>query len=123
MTRRFSIRSIDDALRLADEWGAALQWGELTGCGASDRRRGEYHHDSRQIIVRPGMTGKQTLCTLAHELGHAYYGDHTSSSGVETRAWGWAARALIDPDRYARAERLVGLILVRSRSSWTSPCQ
>lgn len=108
MTRRFSIRSIDDALRLADEWGITVQWWMPTSQGASDRRRGEYHHDSKQITIRPGMTAKQVLCTLTHELAHAYYGDGISSPSREARAWDWAARVLVDPDAYAHAEQVVG---------------
>lgn len=106
--RCHKVRCIDDALHLADEWGVAVTFGQPVGRGASDRRRGEYHHAAQRITIRPGMTSKQTLCTLTHELAHAFYGDQTSNSDIEARAWNWAARALVEPKRYAEAESLVG---------------
>ena len=45
---------------------------------------------------------------LAHEYAHFVYDDGCSSAAHERRAWEHAARMLITPADYARAERLVG---------------
>ncbi|CAM4152752.1 ImmA/IrrE family metallo-endopeptidase [Corynebacterium belfantii] len=55
------------------------------------------------------MGDRETLCTLAHELGHAHYGDPPEHDGWrEKRADRFAARILITPGEYAVAERLHG---------------
>ncbi|MGQ4531811.1 ImmA/IrrE family metallo-endopeptidase [Dermabacteraceae bacterium P13138] len=58
------------------------------------------------ILIRPDMPEAATVSVLAHELGHWWYGDTGSSSSIEARAWQWAARVLIDPADYARAEQI-----------------
>lgn len=61
------------------------------------------------VSLRLGMDDTETLCTLAHELGHAHYGDPPGHDGWrEKRADRFAARILITPDEYAAAERLHG---------------
>ncbi|EPD70823.1 hypothetical protein HMPREF1219_00118 [Corynebacterium pyruviciproducens ATCC BAA-1742] len=61
------------------------------------------------ISLRLGMSDTQTLCALAHELGHAVHGDPPGHTGAcERRADLFAARLLIDPDEYRRAEAIYG---------------
>lgn len=73
------------------------------------RHHGRYLHKHRLIMLSPRLTGPQTLSILAHELGHAHYGDDgPQEDDVEARAWRWAARALITAQDYELAERVVG---------------
>lgn len=68
---------------------------------------------SRRILYNPHMSYQETICAVAHELGHAYY-DDTCSDGTlrhlrqEARADRWAVRALITARAYEDAEHLVG---------------
>lgn len=61
------------------------------------------------ISVRVGMTDTETLCSLAHELGHAHYGHPPGHEGAhELQADRFAARILISPIDYAIAEHIYG---------------
>ena len=61
------------------------------------------------ISLRVGMDDVTTLCSLAHELGHAHYGDPPGHHGAhEIRADRFAARLLISPVDYATAEAIYG---------------
>lgn len=61
------------------------------------------------ISVRVGMDDVTTLCALAHELGHAHYGDPPGHVGKhEQRAQRFAAQLLISPTEYAIAEQVYG---------------
>lgn len=63
----------------------------------------------RTIILDSRLTPVETTCTLAHELGHAHHGhehDLGPNSPLERQADTWAAKHLIDPDAYARAEAI-----------------
>lgn len=63
----------------------------------------------RTITLRVGMDDVATLCSLAHELGHAHYGDPPGHHGAhELRADRFAARILVSPTEYATAEALYG---------------
>lgn len=63
----------------------------------------------RTVTLRIGMSDVDTLCALAHELGHAHYGDPPGHSGTyELRADRFAARLLISPTEYAIAEHIYG---------------
>ncbi|HAT1445493.1 TPA: ImmA/IrrE family metallo-endopeptidase [Corynebacterium striatum] len=63
----------------------------------------------RIITLRVGMDDVTTLCSLAHELGHAHYGDPPGHHGAhELRADRFAARILVNPAEYATAEALYG---------------
>lgn len=63
----------------------------------------------RTITLRVGMDDVTTLCSLAHELGHAHYGDPPGHHGAhELRADRFAARILVSPVEYATAEELYG---------------
>ena len=62
--------------------------------------KGFYHHPSRTISTRRGLSVAQYKSTLAHELGHAVNGD-TPTTGhyharQERRADEYAARLLLD---------------------------
>lgn len=83
--------------------------------------RGELHEEdiagffprSRRALYRLGMPYAETVCAVAHELGHAHYGDGISVDVVrdvrqERRADRWAARLLISEADYRMAEVLVG---------------
>lgn len=61
------------------------------------------------ITLRLGMDDATTLCSLAHELGHAHYGDPPGHYGAhEIRADRFAARLLVSPVEYAAAEAIYG---------------
>lgn len=63
----------------------------------------------RTITLRVGMDDVTTLCSLAHELGHAQYGDPPGHHGAhELRADRFAARILVSPTEYAAAESIYG---------------
>lgn len=75
------------------------------------RRDGEYRHDLKRIRLRLGMTTRLERSILAHELGHAVFGDVPSRFGPvnakqERRADEWAARQLIHVDDYRLAEEI-----------------
>lgn len=75
------------------------------------RRRGEYIHSKRLILLKPGMSHREARCTLAHEIQHAIAGDIPSPFGPaftrqERLANRRAAELLIDASEYAAAERL-----------------
>lgn len=69
--------------------------------------KGVYHHPTRTISTRRGMSIQQYRSTLAHELGHAYYGDIPRrgiySVRQETRADSYAARLLITHEAFLDA--------------------
>ena len=97
---------VEDLLALAAARGLRVVWRDVDGRNGEFRAPGLIVLDAR----RPGQTQK---VTLAHELGHAYYG-HTWSCdarvrrGQEAAADRYAANLLITPAAYAAAERLVG---------------
>ncbi len=91
---------------LAEALGVTISYGRLT-----EDRDGEYHHAKRLIRLRPGMHRRLHRSVLAHELGHAAFGDTPSPSAVvdakqERRAEEWAALQLIDADEYRQSDLL-----------------
>lgn len=83
--------------------------------------RGELHPEdlggwfprSRRVLYRAGLSHREALCAVAHELGHAYHHDDHVKDDLrdlrqEARADRWAVRALISPRDYEAAEQLVG---------------
>jgi Zn-dependent peptidase ImmA (M78 family) len=104
---------LNDLLDFAKANGISVKYGPL------GRRRGEYRHDPRLIILNPRMSDTLQCSTLAHELGHWHYGDTwTDDPKVlamrERRANRYAAELLIDPLEYAYAERVLGADKVTS---------
>lgn len=72
-------------------------------------RDGEYRDDLKRINLREDMPYRLMRSTLAHELGHAAFGDVLSVHGPlrakqERRADEWAALRLITLERYREAE-------------------
>lgn len=72
-------------------------------------RDGVYDHDARRIRLRRGMSARHHRSVLAHELGHAAFGDMPTRFGPvhakqERRAEEWAALRLIDLDDYRHLE-------------------
>ena len=70
--------------------------------------KGWYCHETRTISTRRGMSIAAYRSTLAHELGHAHYGDIPQENGYyhqrqEKRAWDYAASLLIDKSQYTEA--------------------
>lgn len=96
---------IDEHLNhLACTIGVRIEYGRLP----SDRD-GEYLHARRLIRLRRGMHARHHRSVLAHELGHAAFGDTPSQFGPvhakqERRAEEWAALRLINIDDYRHAE-------------------
>jgi Zn-dependent peptidase ImmA (M78 family) len=67
---------------------------------------GEWYEDEREIYYDLRMAPDETICTIAHELGHAHYGHPCEDDQrIEDQADEYAARLLIDPAIYARLER------------------
>lgn len=69
---------------------------------------GWYDHRRRIISTRRGMSIQQYKSVLAHELGHAHYGDTPTGNGFydqrqERRADEYAARLLINPTDFEAA--------------------
>lgn len=87
----------------AADLGLDVEWEDL-----GDVRRGEYHDDRRLIVLNRRLTRAQATDALAHELGHALWGDRCSTPAGERRADEVGAALVIDPSDYAAAEALVG---------------
>lgn len=82
-----------DLHRLAEKMGLKL-------ARHSGGPKGFYHHPSRTITTRRGLSIAEYRSTLAHELGHAYYSDEPTPDPVrdarqEARANRWAANLLL----------------------------
>lgn len=72
-------------------------------------RRGAWHHATRTVILRPGMSDTLAVPTLMHELEHARRGDEgPQPRSVEARIDAVVARRLVTVEDYAAAEREVG---------------
>lgn len=67
---------------------------------------GAYLHDERLILLREGQSQEYEEQSFWHEAGHAYYGDRISTPAIERRAWVFAAQMIVDPMKYAAAERI-----------------
>lgn len=64
---------------------------------------GAYSHQHHSITLLPGLPPIQYRSTLAHELGHAFYRHRGIDPRYEWQASVWAARQLIDHDRFIEA--------------------
>lgn len=67
---------------------------------------GYYSPDEDRIYFDLTLTPFERRCTVAHELGHAYYGHRSDSEQNERIADSYAAELLIDPVEYAAAEQI-----------------
>lgn len=91
-------------LDFADALGVTIDYRPLR-----HDRDGQYVHARKVIHLRPGMHARHHRSVLAHELGHAVFGDMPSKFGPvnakqERRAEEWAALRLIDHDEYRYLE-------------------
>ncbi|MDK8450956.1 ImmA/IrrE family metallo-endopeptidase [Corynebacterium mastitidis] len=94
--------STNDLIGLAEAEGITVEW-------HPSGPKGMWMPTRRAISIRYGLSDEQTRCTLAHELGHAYYGHPAGHDAqYERDAWRYAARLLISPEDYAAAERVYG---------------
>ncbi|CAB0507709.1 ImmA/IrrE family metallo-endopeptidase [Corynebacterium diphtheriae bv. mitis] len=74
-----------------------------------DGLNGQYLHHRRLILLRQGLDPWTRKSILAHELGHAYYGDDIHGDPrLERRADQFAAQILITTSEYKAAEMLYG---------------
>lgn len=90
-----------ELLRHAADLGVTVHIAHLP-----DGYLGGWYPEEQRIYLGIGLTPCETRCVLAHELGHVYYGHTCDDDRAETQADVYAARLLIDPAAYARAERL-----------------
>ncbi|MDQ1111090.1 Zn-dependent peptidase ImmA (M78 family) [Microbacterium testaceum] len=91
-------------LDYADTIGVTIEYTRLPA-----DRDGVYDHEARRIRLRRGMSARHHRSVLAHELGHAAFGDTPTHFGPvhakqERRAEEWAALRLIDIDEYRHLE-------------------
>lgn len=70
------------------------------------QRLGAYLDDERRILCRPNLTHVLEQETLHHEYVHALHRDRSCHPAIEWRAWREAAKLIVDPLAYARAERM-----------------
>ncbi len=87
----------------AADLGLEVEWVDL-----GDMRRGQYHDDLALVILNRRLTRAQATSTLAHEVGHAVFGDRCSTPANERRADEYGASLIITRPDYRDAERLVG---------------
>ncbi|WP_374457754.1 ImmA/IrrE family metallo-endopeptidase [Nocardioides sp.] len=83
--------------------GVEVEWEDL-----GERDRGFYLDDRRVIVLNRRLTRAQATAALAHEVGHAVFGDRCSTPRHERRASEYGASLIITPRQYAAAEALVG---------------
>ena len=96
------IRLIDALIEVAERRGYRVVWHQ-------DGPKAAWLPHRHSITVRLGLSDTQTLCSLAHELGHAHYNDPPGHVGPhEIRAERFAAKLLISPVDYAAAEAIYG---------------
>lgn len=93
--------SVPDLHRLAESMGVTLR-------RHNGGKKGWYDHATLTISTRRGMSIQQYRSVLAHELGHAAYGDIPTGNGYydqrqERRADEYAARLLISPVEFEAA--------------------
>ena len=93
---------IDELIATAEKRGYRVRW-HIEGPKAA------WIPHRSAITLRHGMDDVQTLCSLAHELGHAHYDDPPGHYGAhELRADRFAAKLLINPDDYRIIEHTYG---------------
>ena len=92
-----------ELIDLCASHGVRVEWADL-----GPHRHGQYQRQRRLIELNQNLVLRQLVPALAHEYAHFVYDDGCSTAARERRAWEYAARMLITPADYARAERLVG---------------
>ncbi len=93
---------IDALIQVAEDRGYRVAWHR-------GGPKAVWRPASKTVSVRSGLDDVQALCALAHELGHAHYGDPPGHRWEhEDRANRFAAQLLISPVEYAAAELIYG---------------
>lgn len=96
-------RSDIDPESLAEQMGIRI----IETSKLDPRFNGMYLHKHNVIVMRSKLDYWTRRSCLAHELGHAHYGDEAHGDPrAEARADRYAAHLLIDEDSYRAAERL-----------------
>lgn len=94
-----------DALAIqAADLGIDIRW----SFDLPDDIHGYYEDDELIIVLNARCTYAQAISALAHEVGHAIFGDRCSSEAFERRADEMGASYVITRAAYAEAELLVG---------------
>lgn len=94
---------LDHLLRHCADMGLDVEW-----CDLGEYRRGDYCEELARIRLNRRLTAAQATASLAHEIGHATFGDRHSTPAIERRAWEYGSSLVIVPDEYAAAEAMVG---------------
>lgn len=92
---------MDRLIAIAAGYQVRVQYATL-----DHRHRGIYVRDAARIFLSRRLTPLEARCTLAHELGHVYWGHNCSALRFENQANDYACRLLVHPEAYAAAERL-----------------
>lgn len=88
-------------LALAAQLGFAVHvW------GLGEKLSGLCDQVDRCIYLNLGLTLAEQRSTLAHEIAHAYYGHDCTLPKYERQARRYAATLLVEPNEYARLERM-----------------
>ena len=87
----------------AADLGLRVEWDDM-----GDFRRGVYFDDLQVIVLNNALTTNQATAALAHEIGHAVFGDRCTDPRRERRADEYGASLIITVKDYKRAERMVG---------------
>lgn len=87
----------------AADLGLEVEWRDL-----GSRRHGQYHHEGHLVVLNTRLTRAQATGALAHEVGHAVFGDRCSTPRNERRADEYGASLIILVKDYQAAERAVG---------------
>ncbi|MCI2958182.1 ImmA/IrrE family metallo-endopeptidase [Agromyces atrinae] len=78
----------------------------IHGSRLDDDLLGMFSPTESRIYFDLRLTPIERRSVIAHELGHAYYGHECDNRANERQANIYAARLLIEPEAYARAEVL-----------------
>lgn len=92
---------MENLLTIAAEYGTQVKLARLDG-----GIKGFYDPISATIYLSRRLTPAEMRCTLAHELGHVYWGHDCTSPMNENQANDYACRLLIAPEAYAQAEQI-----------------
>lgn len=94
---------LDRLFQHCADLGIDVEWADL-----GPVRRGVYCDDESLITLNLRLTRAQATACLAHEVGHAVFGDRCSTPRAERRASEYGAALIINVKDYQAAERMVG---------------
>jgi hypothetical protein len=95
---------LDALCQHAADLGLEVEW----TCDLPGDCHGYYEDDARLVVLNYRCTIAQAVSALAHEIGHAVFGDRCSTDAVERRADEYGASLVLTAEDYAAAEREVG---------------